>query len=174
MMVDFVILVAPFWELADSHPFAVLHRPRQPRPLQTRSSRINTYYFMASNTILQNSIGTTISGNAQVINAGRDVNIVHGPPAGTLRLYFIHLFHYNSLYLGLSQSLRPVSNTTHTRSGPVAKCDPGTRLKVIDTIKQWLNRRDKRSVCWLNGPAGYGKSALSQTIAERYADKAGF
>ena len=47
-------------------------------------------------------------------------------------------------------------------------CDPGTRLKVIDKIKKWLNRRDKQSVCWLNGPAGYGKSALSQTIAERY------
>ena len=67
--------------------------------------------------------------------------------------------------------LRPVSNATHTRSGPVAKCDPGTRLKVIDTIRKWLNRRDKQSVCWLNGPAGYGKSALSQTIAERYADQ---
>ena len=67
--------------------------------------------------------------------------------------------------------LRPVSNATHTRSGPVAKCGPGTRLEVIDTIKKWLNRRDKQSVCWLNGPAGYGKSALSQTIAQRYADK---
>ena len=67
--------------------------------------------------------------------------------------------------------LRPVSNATHTRSGPVAKCDPGTRLEVIDTIKKWLNRRDKQSICWLNGPAGYGKSALSQTIAERYAGK---
>ena len=67
--------------------------------------------------------------------------------------------------------LRPVSNATHTRSGPVAKCGPGTRLDVIDTIEQLLNSRDKRSVCWLNGPAGYGKSALSQTIAERYADQ---
>ena len=127
---------------------------------------------MASNTIFQNSTGTTISGNAQVVNAGHDVTIVHGlPSAGTSRLYFIHLFLYNSLYLGLSQLLRPVSNATHTRSGPVAKCYPGTRLKVIDTIKKWLNRRDKQCVCWLNGPAGYGKSALSQTVAERYADK---
>ena len=107
-----------------------------------------------------------------MVNAGRDVNIVHGPPsAGTLRLYFIHLFHCNPLHLGLSQLLRPVSNATHTRSGPVAKCYPGTRLKVLDMIEQWLNRRDQQSVCWLNGPAGYGKSALSQTIAERYADK---
>ncbi|KIJ92347.1 hypothetical protein K443DRAFT_40016, partial [Laccaria amethystina LaAM-08-1] len=108
---------------------------------------------MASNTILQDATGTTISGDAQVINAGRDVNIVHGPPAG------------------LSQLLRPVSNATHTRSGPVAKCYPGTRVEVINTIRNWLGRRDKQSVCWLNGPAGYGKSGLSQTIAERYADQ---
>ena len=126
---------------------------------------------MASNTIFEKATRTTISGNAQLVNAGHDVNIIHGPPpAGTLRVYFIHLFHCNSLYLGLSQ-LRPVSNATHTRSGPVAKCNPGTRLEVIKKIRKWLGTRDKQSVCWLNGPAGYGKSALSQTIAERYADQ---
>jgi hypothetical protein len=126
---------------------------------------------MASNMILQNTTGTTISGNAQVINAGCNVNIVHGPPAGTSRLHFIHLFHCNSLYLGLSQLLRPVSNVTHTRSGPVTKCYLGTRLKVINTIRNWHGRSDKQLVCWLNGPAGYGKSALSQTIVECYADQ---
>ena len=68
--------------------------------------------------------------------------------------------------------LRPVSNATHTRAGHVARCDPGTRLKVIAQIRQWLDDHDndKRAViCWLNGPAGYGKSALAQTIAECYA-----
>ena len=68
--------------------------------------------------------------------------------------------------------LRPVSNATHTRAGHVARCDPGTRLKVIAKIRQWLDGHDsdKRAiVCWLNGPAGYGKSALAQSIAEYYA-----
>jgi len=56
--------------------------------------------------------------------------------------------------------------------GHVARCDPGTRLEVIAQIKQWLNGFDKRaSICWLSGPAGYGKSAVAQTIAERYAAK---
>jgi hypothetical protein len=68
--------------------------------------------------------------------------------------------------------LRPVSNATHTRSGHVARCDPGTRLEVITQIKEWLNGSDKRAaICWLSGPAGYGKSAVAQTIAERYAAK---
>lgn len=67
--------------------------------------------------------------------------------------------------------LKPVSNATHVRSGSVARCDPGTRLEVIAAIEQWLNSPDKQAVCWLNGPAGYGKSALAQTIAERYDEK---
>ena len=67
--------------------------------------------------------------------------------------------------------LKPVSNVTHTRSGPVTKSYPGTRLEVIVMIRKWLNRCDKQCVCWLNGPAGYGKSALSQTIVECYADQ---
>jgi hypothetical protein len=68
--------------------------------------------------------------------------------------------------------LRPVSDATHTRAGHVARCDPGTRLNVIAQIEQWLNGSDKRSaICWLSGPAGYGKSAVAQTIAERYAAK---
>ena len=78
-----------------------------------------------------------------------------------------------SWHLGLPDLLRPVSNATHTRSGHVARCDPGTRLEVIAQIEQCLNGSDERAaICWLSGPAGYGKSAVAQTIAERY-DKEG-
>ena len=78
-----------------------------------------------------------------------------------------------SWHLGLPGLLRPVSNATHTRAGQVARCDPGTRRKVIAQIARWLNSSDERAaICWLSGPAGYGKSAVAQTIAERY-DKEG-
>ena len=43
---------------------------------------------------------------------------------------------------------------------------------MIAQIRQWLDGHDNEKgavVCWLNGPAGYGKSALAQTIAECYA-----
>ena len=67
--------------------------------------------------------------------------------------------------------LRPTSNATHTRAGHVARCDPGTRLEVIAQIRQSLDGHDndeRTVVFWVNGPAGYGKSALAQTIAECY------
>ena len=74
-----------------------------------------------------------------------------------------------SWHLGLPDLLRPVSNATHTRAGHVARCDPGTRVDLIAKIEQWVNGSDERAAtCWLSGPAGYGKSALAQTVAERY------
>ena len=78
----------------------------------------------------------------------------------------------HSWHLGLPGLLNPLNNASHTRSGQVARCDPGTRLEIIAQVKEWLNGSDKRAaICWLSGPAGYGKSALAQTIAERYAAK---
>ena len=68
--------------------------------------------------------------------------------------------------------LNPVSNATHTRAGHVPRCDPGTRSEVIAQVRHWLDGHDndkRAAICWLNGPAGYGKSALAQTIAESYA-----
>ena len=79
---------------------------------------------------------------------------------------------HGSWRLGLADLLRPVSNATDTRGADVARCVPGTRLEVIAQIKQWLNGSDKRAaICWLSGPAGYGKSAVARTIVERYAAK---
>ncbi|KIJ97760.1 hypothetical protein K443DRAFT_9694 [Laccaria amethystina LaAM-08-1] len=101
--------------------------------------------------LLQNASGITISGRAQLITAGRDVNFNAPLPAP-----------------GLAHLLRPVSNATHTRAGHVARCDPGTRLEVIAQVREWLDGHDndeRAVVCWLNGPAGYGKSALAQTYA---------
>ncbi|KZP22816.1 hypothetical protein FIBSPDRAFT_952631 [Athelia psychrophila] len=47
-------------------------------------------------------------------------------------------------------------------------CLEGTRQPFIEAFFSWL-RDGKTAICWLSGPAGFGKSALSQTIAERCA-----
>jgi hypothetical protein len=49
------------------------------------------------------------------------------------------------------------------------KCHPGTRTEVIGIIEQWMGATDcaTRPIFWLNGPAGAGKTAILQTIAER-------
>ncbi|KAF7967225.1 hypothetical protein HWV62_35099 [Athelia sp. TMB] len=45
-------------------------------------------------------------------------------------------------------------------------CFSGTRLRAIDTIMGWKDEPEGTPVCWMSGPAGFGKSALLQTIAE--------
>jgi len=69
----------------------------------------------------------------------------------------------------LYKLLNPVHDASHDRAGPVAKCYPGTREKVISEITQCVRKGEP--ICWLNGPAGSGKSAISHAIAELYAAK---
>ena len=48
------------------------------------------------------------------------------------------------------------------------KCHPATRVAVLEHIMKWIN--DLHALCfflWLYGPAGAGKSAIAQSIAER-------
>ena len=75
------------------------HRPRRPRNLSTSLARRTLLVFISQHVIslmesssrvaqLQNAIGTTVSGRAQIINAGRDVILPSPlPAAGTSRFY---------------------------------------------------------------------------------------
>uniref|UniRef100_A0A8H7XLX0 Nephrocystin 3-like N-terminal domain-containing protein n=1 Tax=Psilocybe cubensis TaxID=181762 RepID=A0A8H7XLX0_PSICU len=52
------------------------------------------------------------------------------------------------------------------------KCAPDTRVAIINEILEWMSNADEESsVMWLYGPAGAGKSALSQTLAEMNQDQ---
>ncbi|KAF9449273.1 hypothetical protein P691DRAFT_759216, partial [Macrolepiota fuliginosa MF-IS2] len=46
-------------------------------------------------------------------------------------------------------------------------CHPETRLDITHSIRSWMhNLARKYKILWLHGPAGIGKSAILQTIAE--------
>ena len=54
---------------------------------------------------------------------------------------------------------------------PPPSCHPKTREKVLKMISDWTeDLHPHQRIMWLNGPAGAGKSAIAQTIAERYKD----
>ncbi|KJA19273.1 hypothetical protein HYPSUDRAFT_93532, partial [Hypholoma sublateritium FD-334 SS-4] len=57
-----------------------------------------------------------------------------------------------------------------TRYDP-PKCHPGTRQAIVECIMQWIFGSDDRDalILWLYGPAGAGKSAILQSIAEKCA-----
>ncbi|KAH9065129.1 hypothetical protein EDB83DRAFT_2291711 [Lactarius deliciosus] len=45
------------------------------------------------------------------------------------------------------------------------RCLPGTRTRYIDRIWEWIRTPDGPVLCWLNGVAGSGKSAISHELA---------
>jgi hypothetical protein len=50
-------------------------------------------------------------------------------------------------------------------------CQEGTRTEVIRNIAGWARGDSGHPVCWLEGPAGSGKSTIAHTIAEQYDKK---
>lgn len=45
-------------------------------------------------------------------------------------------------------------------------CHPRTRVDLLRQIKDWIQRPNSKSIFWLNGSAGTGKSTISWTIAK--------
>ena len=52
------------------------------------------------------------------------------------------------------------------RHGDRKGCLKGTRKDVVLRIERWLMDEEEKRIFWLNGPAGTGKSTITQTFAE--------
>ncbi|ESK86939.1 nwd2 [Moniliophthora roreri MCA 2997] len=50
---------------------------------------------------------------------------------------------------------------------PPPQCHPETRRDVLKLLRDWIRGDSSHSIMWLFGPAGAGKSAIAQTIAEK-------
>jgi NACHT domain len=75
------------------------------------------------------------------------------------------------LTLGIMQLRNAISgDASHDAQAryPPPKCHPATRKAVLGRIMQWIaSPSPNNCALWLYGPAGAGKSAIAQTIAER-------
>ena len=55
---------------------------------------------------------------------------------------------------------------------PAPRCLPGTRRAAFQEVETWAKAGSNgKNILWLHGPAGAGKSAIAQTIAETYAGR---
>ena len=50
-------------------------------------------------------------------------------------------------------------------------CLPNTRTELLRQIQGWANNTNGKSIFWLNGAAGTGKSTVARTIARTFADQ---
>ncbi|EGU74256.1 hypothetical protein FOXB_15233, partial [Fusarium oxysporum f. sp. conglutinans Fo5176] len=49
-------------------------------------------------------------------------------------------------------------------------CLPNTRVETLNDINRWVDNPDSKTIFWLNGMAGTGKSTISRTIARSRSD----
>ncbi|KIL54221.1 hypothetical protein M378DRAFT_862621 [Amanita muscaria Koide BX008] len=103
---------------------------------------------------LQGAYGFSISGNPNFTNIGYMTQT--------------HVNNYGGSH-GLEHMEKFVSFSAFHNSpiqDPDRKCHPGTRLGVLNRIRNWFNNTTSAErAFWLHGPAGAGKSAIAQTIA---------
>lgn len=67
--------------------------------------------------------------------------------------------------------LHPVTDAMHDHIRAVSGCMEGTRQEIIGKIVEWIDGSNDKRICWIQGAAGSGKSAISKVIAETYAAK---
>ncbi|KAL5372028.1 hypothetical protein DPSP01_013821 [Paraphaeosphaeria sporulosa] len=51
-----------------------------------------------------------------------------------------------------------------------ARCLPNTRIHLLKTIADWANNKDGKSIFWLSGMAGTGKSTIARTAAQSFKE----
>ncbi|KAJ7445865.1 hypothetical protein FB451DRAFT_1343593 [Mycena latifolia] len=66
----------------------------------------------------------------------------------------------------LYRSVVPGALYNSAERPPEPSCHPGTRGSLLDGLHEWcLDEHQEGTLLWLHGPAGVGKSAISQTFA---------
>src|ERR1700733_12846474 len=58
-------------------------------------------------------------------------------------------------------------NSAERESEHASTCQEGTRKEVLSKLIGWSTANDGYPVCWLEGPAGSGKSKILHTIAKK-------
>ncbi|KAF2731741.1 hypothetical protein EJ04DRAFT_514396 [Polyplosphaeria fusca] len=51
-----------------------------------------------------------------------------------------------------------------------ARCLPNTRTELLRTIIEWANNKDGKTIFWLCGMAGTGKSTIARTASQSFAE----
>ena len=52
---------------------------------------------------------------------------------------------------------------------PAPYCHPNTRVVIKKEVKNWIGKRgfgSEKSIMWISGPPGVGKSAILQTVCQ--------
>ena len=68
-------------------------------------------------------------------------------------------------------AIHAVYNSAERESEHASTCQKGTREEVLSKLVAWSTANDGHPVCWLEGPAGSGKSTILHSIAKQCDDE---
>jgi ABC-type iron transport system FetAB ATPase subunit len=66
-------------------------------------------------------------------------------------------------------ALNAAHNSLERESEQASVCLENTREEILNRISKWSENRADYPICWLQGPAGSGKSTIAHTIAQQCA-----
>jgi hypothetical protein len=66
----------------------------------------------------------------------------------------------------LLKLLAPVKNAFHDSAGAPSPCLEGTRVQLLEDMAKWMANPDDKTVFWLNGVAGTGKTTIAKSVAD--------
>jgi hypothetical protein len=66
----------------------------------------------------------------------------------------------------LLKLLAPVKTAFHDRAGAPAPCLEGTRVQLLEDVARWMADTNDKTVFWLTGVAGTGKTTVAKSIAD--------
>jgi hypothetical protein len=81
-------------------------------------------------------------------------------------MLFLRFHRTYRLPLELLELLNPVPDAMYDSIRGVSGCLEGTRQEIIGKILEWIDGGGDQPICWLNGAAGSGKSAISRSVAQ--------
>jgi len=64
-------------------------------------------------------------------------------------------------------NLNAAYNSSERESEHASTCQEDTRKSVLEMVMAWVESNDDHPICWLQGPAGSGKSTIAHTIAQQ-------
>jgi phosphoglycolate phosphatase-like HAD superfamily hydrolase len=71
----------------------------------------------------------------------------------------------------LLKLLAPVKTAFHDRAGAPSPCLEGTRVQLLEDVARWMADTNDKTVFWLTGVAGTGKTTVAKSIADMASKK---
>ncbi|KAG8915462.1 hypothetical protein FRC02_004515, partial [Tulasnella sp. 418] len=138
-------------------------------------SKANKFFSHQDNASAINGINRSIERAIRTFQLGGDIAMerdIKGIAQGVeeIRLHLKRSDMADPLQ-ALKLNVADASFDSQSRATTISRCFEGTRTELLQTIYNWADDPGSKSIYWLCGLAGTGKSTIAQTVAEGFDER---